>query len=390
MKFKIALLLAGIIWGCLFLIKLQYHRRTTLRVLQNHDNSLQYIFETLPQNTQKRPHILFIVADDLGFNDVGYHGSEIKTPNIDKLALSGVRLENYYVQPVCTPTRGQLLSGRYQIHTGLHWVLWPSTRSGLPLDNPTIADKLRAAGYSTHMIGKWHLGFYKPDFLPINRGFDTFFGFLSGHSDYYTHETGNWWGKFMTGYDLMDNDQPANITRYNGSYSTHLFASKAKDIIWGHNYEKPMFIYLSFQAVHAPLQVPENYMKQYANITDIKRRQFAGMVTCMDDAIGSIVDALKKRELWKDTLLIFSTDNGANPNAGGSNWPLKGAKGSYWEGGIRAVGFVYSLLLKMKNGYVSKSLMHVTDWFPTLLNLAKGDLNGTKMLDGYNQWKTIK
>ncbi|XP_053391739.1 arylsulfatase J-like [Mercenaria mercenaria] len=336
-----------------------------------------------------KPHILLIVADDLGFYDVGYHGSRIKTPNIDRLAFSGVRLENY-VQPICTPTRGQLLTGRYQIHTGLQWLLWPTTPYGLTLDNPTIADKLKEAGYATHMVGKWHLGFYKKEYLPTYRGFDSFFGFLNGHSDYYNHSVKY---KGMNGYDLFENDHPANISKYTGSYSTTLFTEKVRDTIQNHNTEKPLFIYLSYQAVHSPLQVPKRYVDLNKNINKRMkiRRQYAGMVTCMDESVGNVVDAMKERGLWDNTLLIFTTDNGGNIERGASNWPLKGEKGCLYEGGIRAVGFVNCPLLgEQAAGSVSNELMHVTDWFPTLLNLAGGNVSGTNPLDGYDQWKTIK
>ncbi|XP_045187096.1 arylsulfatase J-like isoform X2 [Mercenaria mercenaria] len=241
------------------------------------------------------------------------------------------------------------------------------------------------------MVGKWHLGFFKAEYLPTRRGFDTYFGLLSGHSDYFTHVTGNYQEKVMAGYDLMENERPANISKYHGTYSTHIFGSKVKDIINEHDTEKPVFIYISFQAVHAPLQVPEKYTEQYGHIKDTNRRKYAGMVSCMDEAIGGIVEAMKKRGMWENTLLIFTTDNGGNPNVGGSNLPLKGTKSTLWEGGIRAVGFVHGSLIGNKNGgYISNELMHVTDWFPTLLNLAGGNLKGNEQIDGYDQWKTIK
>ncbi|XP_060597804.1 arylsulfatase J-like [Ruditapes philippinarum] len=360
-------------------------------LLSNIKKSFHRTLKTTPQYPETRPNIIFIIADDLGYNDVGYHGSEIKTPNLDQLAMSGVRLENYYVQPVCTPTRGQLLTGRYQIYTGLNWVLWPATPAGLTLDYPTIADKLREAGYATHMVGKWHLGFYKSEYLPTSRGFDTFFGFLSGHSDYYTHITGNYQKKTMIGYDLMENDKLANITQYNGSYSTHLFAMKVKNLIRKQDIDKPMFIYLSFQAVHAPLQVPDKYFNAYPHINDLNRRKYAGMVSCMDEEVGNIVEAIKERGIWNNTVIIFTTDNGANPKVGGSNWPLKGTKSTLWEGGIRAVGFVNSPLLGFgEEGYISKELMHVTDWLPTITNLAGAYSIASDMSDGIDQWTSLK
>ncbi|XP_076092526.1 arylsulfatase B-like [Mytilus galloprovincialis] len=345
-----------------------------------------FIGISLCQATDKvdsRPNIIFVLADDYGFNDVGYHGSEIKTPNLDKLASEGVKLENYYVQPICTPTRSQLLSGRYQIHTGLqHGIIWPLQPSGLPLDSPTIADKMKQAGYSTHAVGKWHLGFYKKEYLPTSRGFDSYYGYLTGSEDYFKHS--RCYGGFC-GMDLRDNTEP---TSADGKYSTHLFSEKVIDIVNNHNSEKPLFIYLPFQAVHSPLQVPEEYVTPYDNIKNRNRRSYAGMVSAMDEAVGNITETFKQKGIWNNTLLVFSTDNGGQILSGGNNWPLRGWKHSLWEGGMRGVGFVHGNMLKNK-GTSTKELMHVTDWFPTLVGLAGGNLNGTKPLDGYDQWKTI-
>ncbi|KAK3094132.1 hypothetical protein FSP39_024506 [Pinctada imbricata] len=314
-----------------------------------------------------KPNIIFILADDYGFNDIGYHGSEIKTPNLDKLAQTGVRLENYYVQPICTPTRSQLMSGRYQIHTGLqHSIIHPRQPHGLPLENPTMADKMREAGYSTHMVGKWHLGFYKKEY---------FASYLVGAEDYFTHYRCE---EKACGYDLRDNLQPVN---YTGTYSAFLFAQRAQKIIHEHESTK-------FQSVHAPLEVPEQYMKPYQHIKNTMRRKYAGMVSAMDEAIGNITETLKEAGMWNNTILFFSTDNGGQVHAGGNNYPLRGWKGSLWEGGMHGVGFVHSELLPNK-GTVNTQLIHVSDWFPTIVGLAGGTPNGTLPLDGFDQWSTI-
>ncbi|KAH3795498.1 arylsulfatase B-like [Dreissena polymorpha] len=334
----------------------------------------------------KQPHILLVIADDYGFHDIGYHGSEIRTPNLDNLAYSGVRLENYYVQPICSPTRTQLLSGRYQIHTGLqHGIIWAAQPYGLPLDSPTIADKLREAGYATHAVGKWHAGFYTHAHMPTRRGFDTFFGYLTGSEGYYNHYRCH---AKMCGTDFMENTTPTN--NYNGSYSTHLFANRVIDIINNHTDDKPLFLYVSFQAVHTPVEVPQSYEEPYWYIKDKLRRTYAGMVSCMDEAVGNITMAMKQRRLWDNTLMIFTTDNGGSVTEGGNNFPLRGSKGSMWEGGMHAVGFIHSKLLSDNViGSVSTGLIHVTDWFPTLVKLAGGNLQGTKPLDGFDQWSSI-
>nr|XP_054769262.1 arylsulfatase J-like [Lytechinus pictus] len=340
-----------------------------------------------------KPNIVFILIDDLGYNDVGYHGSEIKTPNIDELARDGVRLENYYVQPVCTPTRSQLLSGRYQIHTGLqHSYIRPAQPLCLPTNLPTFADKLREAGYATHAVGKWHLGHYKKDCLPRQRGFDSFFGYLTGSEDYWTHHrpgdgilpNSNHW----LGMDLWDNERVA--WEYVGNYSVFVFTDKIQQIVNQHSDDQPLLLYLPFQSVHSPLQVPSSYEERYKNIKNKNRRIYAGMMSCLDEAIGKVIQTLKQRELWDNTVLIFSTDNGGEVAAGGNNWPLRGWKRSLWEGGMRGVGFVTSPLLPDSvQGTVNKELIHVSDWFPTLVQGLAGSSLDNVTLDGFNMWKTI-
>ncbi|XP_033733067.1 LOW QUALITY PROTEIN: arylsulfatase B-like [Pecten maximus] len=338
--------------------------------------------------TQK-PNILFILADDYGYNDIGYHGADIRTPNLNKLADGGVILENYYVQPLSTPTRSQLMSGRYQIHTGLqHGDITNAQPNGLPLNSPTLADKLKEAGYSTHAVGKWHLGFYKKDFMPMNRGFDTHYGFLTGSEDHYNHEDVPWFQRenlTLCGTDFRDGFQPVNSTT---TYSTELYRDRVVEIISKHDTAKPLFLYLALQAVHTPLQVPKKYLESVSYLYG-PRKIYAGMVVAMDQAIGEIVSAFQVKGIWNNTLLIFSTDNGGLvKHGGGSNWPLRGFKGSLWEGGIRGVAFAHGDVLG-RSQVVSRDLMHVSDWYPTLVGLAGGSLNGTQPLDGIDQWKML-
>lgn len=361
----------------------------TLDCLSAHrppNNQIQQQTDETAQKKKNQPHIVFILTDDQGFNDIGYHNPTIKTPTLDKLAAEGVKLENYYVQPICTPSRSQLITGRYQIHTGLqHSIIRPRQPSCLPSHMDTLPERLREAGYATHMVGKWHLGFYRKACLPTRKGFDTFFGSLTGSVDYYSYESCD--GKDLCGYDLHDDEGVA--WGHEGKYSTTLFTQRARKILESHDpAERPLFLLLSFQAVHTPLNPPESYIYPFRDMVNVPRRNFAGMVSTVDEAVRNVTYALRKYGYYRNSVIIYSTDNGAQPFTGGNNWPLRGRKGTYWEGGVRGVGFVHSPLLRRRRR-VSKALMHITDWFPTLVSLAGGNISQSQGLDGFDVWPAI-
>jgi arylsulfatase A-like enzyme len=232
------------------------------------------------QAQPQRPNIVVILADDLGTADVGFNGGKvIKTPNLDKLAAAGARLDQFYVQPVCSPTRAALMTGRYPMRHGLQvGVVRPWAQYGLPLEERTLAQALKEAGYATAITGKWHLGHFQPAYLPTRRGFDFQYGHYNGALDYFTHERDG-------GHDWHRNDKAS----YDEGYSTHLLAKEAVQFI--QSSRRPFFLYVPFNAVHSPHQVPDKYKTPYANLPE-PRRTYAGMLAAMDEAIGQILTAL--------------------------------------------------------------------------------------------------
>ncbi|XP_065187652.1 arylsulfatase J-like isoform X2 [Sycon ciliatum] len=346
------------------------------------------------------PHILFVAADDLGWNDVGFHGNDaIKTPNLDALAHEGVILNHTYVQPVCSPTRSCFMSGRFPFHTGLqHSVIQPERAYGLNLSITTTAQQLKSLGYSTHIIGKWHLGFCNKEYTPTQRGFDSFFGYYLGAEDYYTHRRSgsvpsNSQNKNVNidGLDFHRDtaDSYSNVVNDNGTYSAYAFAAEAINIAKGHNATSgPLYLYLPFQSVHGPLQAPQRFVDMYSHIKDKKRRTFSAMVTAMDEAIGNITQTYKDQGLWENTMMIFTTDNGGPTTVGANNWPLRGGKHTVWEGGTRGSAFIHGFMLN-KTGYTYNGVTHSVDWYPTVVSIAGGKVDVSD-IDGLDVWPALQ
>lgn len=347
----------------------------------------------------KRPNIIVIMADDLGWNDVSFHGAnQIPTPNIDALAYNGVILQRHYVLPICTPSRTAFLTGRYPIRTGMQgYPLKAGEPRAIPLNNTLLPEYLRKLGYATHLVGKWHVGYYSDYHTPTRRGFDTFFGYYSGYISYFNHTIKQ---DDHIGYDLhYDNSKNLSID-YNFEYTTDLITERAENIIKNHDRRKPLYLQLCHLAAHSSdaKEVMEVRDEQETNATlkyieDYNRRKYAGVVTAMDESVGRMIKALGQSSMLENSIIVFISDNGAQTEGllenYGSNYPLRGLKFTLFEGGIRGVACVYSRLIQ-NSSRISNELMHITDWLPTFYSAAGGNLeNLEENMDGVDQWDTI-
>lgn len=327
-------------------------------------------------SASRPPNILLIVADDLGYADLGVQGCrDIPTPHIDSLAVNGVRFTSGYVSaPVCSPSRAGLLTGRYQqrfgheLNPGRPQAAPPNF--GLPLEETTLADRLKKLGYTTGAFGKWHLG-YRPEFHPSRRGFDEFLGFLAGAHSY------------------VDNLDPINPVQSSGKpiarfdYTTDMFAAAAAEFILRHK-DRPFFAYLSFNAVHTPMQAKAADLERFAAIENELRRQLAAMLWAMDEAVGRVLVRLRELNLEEDTVIFFLSDNGGPTLANGSrNAPLRGVKSTLWEGGIR-VPFIVQWKGRLPAGKVDDRPVIALDILPTAVAAAGGKIEPDWKLDGVN------
>lgn len=319
-----------------------------------------------------QPNILLIVGDDMGYADVGFHGcKDIPTPHLDALAASGVKFTSGYVSgPYCSPTRAGLLTGRYQNRFGHEFNPGDADgTSGLPLTQSTLADRLKAAGYRTGLVGKWHLG-GKPEYHPQKRGFDEFFGFLGGaHS--YVQSKGI----------LRGTHQVAEL-----DYTTDAFAREAVAFI-DKQPKQPWFLYLAFNAVHTPMDATDDRLAKFATVEDIQRRKYNAMMLAMDEAIGKVMQRLESSGQKNDTLVYFISDNGGPTMKGvtvnGSrNDPFRGSKRTTLEGGIR-VPFIVSWPGKVKPGVYDKPVVQL-DLHATALAAADVAAQPEWKLEGVN------
>jgi arylsulfatase A-like enzyme len=327
---------------------------------------------------ESKPNIIYFLIDDLGYADCGFNGGQdIRTPNIDKLAKEGAVLKSYYVQPVCSPTRSALMTGRYATHTGVYNVVRPGAPWGLPLAERLLPQALKEVGYTTAITGKWHLGEFQSDYTPTRRGFDHQYGHYFGALDYFTHDRD---GKL----DWYRNDKPLEEE----GYTTHLVAKEATRLIREQATDKPLFLYVPFNGIHSPHQVPDSYTEPYKNLPKL-RQSIAGMLSAVDEAIGQITAALTEKGLRENTLIIFSSDNGGpGPGSATMNTPLRAGKGTLYEGGIRVCSFA-TWPGKIPAGITIDEPMHAVDWYPTLVKLTGAPAAQALAPDGLDIWPVL-
>ena len=325
-------------------------------------------------DSARTPNIVLIVADDLGYGELTVQGFEkdIPTPNIDAIAKRGVRFTQGYVSaPLCSPTRAGLATGRYQQRFGHEFNPGPqqgrNSAFGLPRSETMIAERLKTLGYATGMVGKWHLGF-TPEFMPPQRGFDSFFGFLGGAHPYLPTQKAA--GIYRGNTEIVEKE-----------YLTDAFAREAVAFIDQHR-DEPFFLYLPFNAVHNPLQAPEKYLSRFPAIKDQKRRTFAAMTAAMDDAVGRVMGRLDELKLTGQTLVIFISDNGGpTPSTTSGNGSLRGFKGQMWEGGIR-LPFMMQWPGRLPAGQVYDLPVISLDVHPTIMAAAGAAIAPDWKLDG--------
>jgi len=360
-------------------------------------------FTKAAEPVKERPHIVLIVADDLGWNEVSWNNPHFLTPHMEELSREkGVRLAQSYVTPKCSPSRAALMTGLYPWRIGRQrGAVERFQATGLNTSLPTLPELLAKGGYRTHMVGKWHLGYCRPSMLPTARGFATFYGQYSHVIDYYKRNFSyvGPLGEEGQGRDLHQGEEgqgEAPVTEGDGEFAPDMYTRKAVEVIASHPSSSPLFLYLAYQAPHMMIQTPPStYTSQYAGRpvyqaglpeADQQARYRAAAVTAMDQGIGSVVAALKSAGLYNNSIIVFTTDNGGVSAA--SNHPLRGAKESLYEGGVRGVAWVHSPHINRPRA-TNNQKMYLTDWLATLLSVAGLGSLLPPSTDSLNMWPTI-
>lgn len=367
------------------------------------------------------PHILMVIIDDLGWNNVPWHNEDLEAfmPESLKLVRAGVELDRHYAYVYCSPSRSSLLSGRLPYHVNQVNLGAPYPTSGTHEKMTTIPRKLKEAGYSAHAVGKWHCGMSTYAKTPHGRGFDTHFGYFEGAEDHFTQRAcidmtcalpnpapfpfdKTHYSPFV---DLWLTDRPAYGR--NGTYGDEMYTSFAVETLERHPPEVPLFFYIAFQNDHSPLQAPKTYVEKFPSSWTYDRRMYAAMGAYWDEALGTIVRVLQKRGMWEQTLLVLTADNGGpvypspvpgfNHCGGANNWPLLGGKSTNFEGGVRVAAFASGGFLPVEvRGTKLEANIHITDWYTTFSHLAGVDHRddaavaaGLPQVDSLDVWPLV-
>ncbi len=335
-----------------------------------------------PDPKAPRPHIVFIVADDLGWGDVGFTNGDARlTPNIDALAQGGVVLERLYGQALCTQTRAAFSTGRFPFRFGLQdGVILINDKHGLPLEERTVYQGLHEVGYYTALLGKWHLGHSKPEYLPQARGFDYHYGHYCAAGDFFNR----------TMDELHDWHRNGELVFEDG-YTTQLLAQEAEQLIAKHDPARPLYLQLAFNAPHSPTQAPPSVIAPLLERYEPRRAAHLAQVVELDVAVGRVVAALERRGMRKDTLLVFTSDHGGDERIGASNDPWRGSKDvdPTYEGALR-VPFVLHWPGGLEGGgRKPKVVAHMVDLYPTFLKLAGASLEQPNEIDGVDLWPYV-
>eukprot|EP00041_Stephanoeca_diplocostata_P002344 m.25893 g.25893 ORF g.25893 m.25893 type:complete len:553 (-) comp13226_c0_seq8:1291-2949(-) len=346
----------------------------------------------------ERPNIVMFLADDIGWSDFGYFGYDLKvdnysaTPTIDYLAEQGVKLACVYGGTACTPGRAAFLTGRYPMRTGLQGGAIKATqKKGIFMNMSLVSDEMKQAGYATAMVGKWHVGCAAWEQTPIYRGFDTFYGFIAnGQMDFLSKMNDNYYDLYKDADYETDESALSQDVRVSWLYDAH-----AEDFIRSQTNDKPWFLYYAFQDPHTPLSSPEYFLEQEpcASMTDSTRQVYCGMMRCIDTSVEGVMAAVSESGFLDNTLVIFAGDNGGAPKNGGYNWPLRGSKGTLFEGGIRQASFAWGAMLSdTVRGTTYHGALHLVDFYPTFLSIATGGHwvpPEGEILDGVDNWDAI-
>ena len=353
----------------------------------------------------ERPNVVVLVADDLGWADVGYRGSPIQTPNLDRLAEQGVELSRFYTTPSCSPTRAALMTGRNAFKLGIAYAtIMPWSNNGVHPEERFMPEAFRDAGYQTAMFGKWHLGHAQETYHPNQRGFDHFYGHLHTEVGFYPPFSNQGGKDFQRNGESIDEQ----------GYETFMLVDEATRWLEQRDREKPFFIYMPFLAPHSPLDAPPEFQQKYQDLEDTRgpsrspadrisqmarksgiaksqRKMYAAVVDAMDHAIGQLMRELERAGEADNTIVLFMSDNGGQPifgSGGADNSPLRGGKGEVFEGGIRNVALL-SWPAGLEGGRKLEQVMSVMDVFPTLATATGVDMGASKDLDGIDMWPAI-